>query len=90
MRGVLRDAPNRATLLRMLELEPRRKHWDDGFVEIDFASEDEVRTARMDRNGGEPAFADGTPKEWLTALESWCDANEQLLDSWQQRLKNGR
>jgi hypothetical protein len=73
----------------MLELEPRRKHWDDGFVEIDFAYEDEVRTARMERNGGEPAFADGTPKEWATALERWCDENEQLLDSWQQRLRGG-
>ena len=72
----------------MLELEPRRKHWDDGFVEIDFASQDEVRTARMERDGATPAFAHGTPEEWTSALAVWCDANPELLDSWHARLQS--
>jgi len=82
-------SPERGRLAPMSDLELRGKRWNDGFVELDFGFEGrpEVRTARMERDGAEPVFPEGTPLPWLTALENWCDANERLVDELTVKLK---
>jgi hypothetical protein len=74
----------------MLDLELRSKRWNDGFVELDFGfgNAPEVRTARMERHGAEPSFAEGTPLPWQNALESWCDAHESQVDELTTKLRN--
>jgi hypothetical protein len=73
----------------MAELELKTKRWEDGFVELDFGFDGpEVRTARLTRDGAEPAFPENTPPPWRTALENWCDANERLLDELTTKLRS--
>jgi hypothetical protein len=72
----------------MADLELKTKRWEDGFVELDFCLEGpDVRTARLQRDGAEPTFPEGTPLPWSAALENWCDANERLLDELTTKLR---
>jgi hypothetical protein len=72
----------------MAELELKAKRWEHGFVELDFGFDGpEVMTARLERDGAEPAFPPGTPLRWCSALENWCDAHEQLLNELTMMVK---